>query len=167
MNGIMLTLTGVCALIAVSVLMFILGYLVWNGGRYLTWTFLTHLPAPVGETGGGMANAIVGSGKLLLIAAVTGVPVGFIGGVYLSEFGGKTFPFLVRYTADLLNGVPSIVMGIFAFTVVVLPMGHFSALAGGGALGAMLIPIVGRRTEEFPRAVPLSLPESALELSAN
>jgi phosphate transport system permease protein len=166
-NGIMLTLTGVCALIAISVLMFILGYLVWNGGRYLTWTFLTHLPAPVGETGGGMANAIVGSGKLLLIAAVTGVPVGFIGGVYLSEFGGKTFPFLVRYTADLLNGVPSIVMGIFAFTVVVLPMGHFSALAGGVALGAMLIPIVVRSTEEFLRAVPLSLREGALALGAN
>jgi phosphate transport system permease protein len=166
-NGVMLGLTGVCALVAVSVLLFILGYLVWNGGRYLTWTFLTHLPAPVGEKGGGMANAIVGSGKLLLIAALTGVPVGFMGGVYLSEFGGKTFSFLVRYTADLLNGVPSIVMGIFAYTVVVLPMGHFSALAGGLALGVMLIPIVVRSTEEFLRAVPQSLREGALALGAN
>jgi phosphate transport system permease protein len=166
-NGVMLSLTGVCALVAVSVLLFILGYLVWNGGRYLTWTFLTQLPKPVGETGGGMANAIVGSGKLLLIAAVTGVPVGFMGGVYLSEFGGKTFSFLVRYTADLLNGVPSIVMGIFAFTVVVIPMGHFSALAGGLALGVMLIPIVVRSTEEFLRAVPPSLREGALALGAN
>lgn len=166
-NGVMLSLTGVCALAAVSVLLFILGYLVWNGGRYLTWTFLTHLPAPVGETGGGMANAIVGSGKLLLIAALTGVPVGLLAGVYLSEFGGKTFSFLVRYTTDLLNGVPSIVMGIFAYTVVVLPMGHFSAIAGGLALGAILIPIVVRSTEEFLRAVPETLREGALALGAN
>jgi phosphate transport system permease protein len=166
-NGIMLSLTGVCALVAVSVLLFILGYLVWNGGRYLNWTFLTHLPKPVGETGGGMANAIVGSGKLLLIAALTGVPVGFMAGVYLAEFGGGMFPFLVRYTADLLNGVPSIVMGIFAYTVVVLPMGHFSALAGGLALGAMLIPIVVRSTEEFLRAVPQPLREGALALGAS
>jgi phosphate transport system permease protein len=166
-NGLMLSLTGMCALVAVSVLLFILGYLVWNGGRYLTWTFLTHLPTPVGETGGGMANAIVGSSKLLLIAALTGVPVGFMAGVYLAEFGGKTFSFLVRYTADLLNGVPSIVMGIFAYTVVVLSMGHFSALAGGLALGAMLIPIVVRSTEEFLRAVPQPLREGALALGAS
>jgi phosphate transport system permease protein len=166
-NGVMLSLTGACALVAVSVLLFILGYLVWNGGRYLTWTFLTHLPKPVGEPGGGMANAIVGSGKLLLIAALTGVPVGFMAGVYLAEFGGKTFSFLVRYTADLLNGVPSIVMGIFAYTVVVLSMGHFSALAGGLALGAMLIPIVVRSTEEFLRAVPQPLREGALALGAS
>jgi phosphate transport system permease protein len=166
-NAVMLSLTGVCALAVVSVLVFILGYLVWNGWHYLTWTFLTHLPAPVGETGGGMANAIVGSGKLLLIAAITGVPIGFMGGVYLSEFGGKTFSFVVRYTADLLNGVPSIVVGIFAWTVVVVPMGHFSALAGGIALGAMLIPIVVRSTEEFLRAVPQSLREGGLALGAN
>ncbi len=94
-----------------------------------------------------MANAIVGSGKLLLVAAVTGVPVGLMAGIYLAEFGGKTFSFLVRYTTDLLNGVPSIVMGIFIYTIVVLPMGHFSALAGGLALGVMLIPIVVRSTE--------------------
>jgi phosphate transport system permease protein len=166
-NVIMLSLTGLCALIAVSVLLFILGYMAINGARYLTWTFLTHLPVPVGETGGGMANAIVGSGKLLLIAAVTGVPVGFMGGVYLAEFGGKTFSFMVRYTADLLNGVPSIVMGIFAFTIVVVPMGHFSAIAGGVALGVMLIPIVVRSTEEFLRAVPQNLREGALALGAN
>jgi phosphate transport system permease protein len=166
-NAVMLSLTGVCALVTVSALLFILGYLVWNGGQYLTWTFLTHLPAPVGETGGGMANAIVGSGKLLLIAALTGVPVGFMGGVYLSEFGGRTFSFLVRYMADLLNGVPSIVVGIFAWTVVVVPMGHFSAFAGGLALGAMLIPIVVRSTEEFLRAVPQTLREGALALGAN
>lgn len=165
-NAVMLSLTGLCALVAVSSLIIILGYLVYRGGRDLNWDFLTKLPKPVGETGGGMANAIVGSAKLLLLAALTGVPVGFIGGVYLAEFGGKTFSFVVRYTADLLNGVPSVVMGIFAFTVVVLPMHTYSALAGGLALGVMLIPIVLRSTEEFLRAVPLSLREGALALGA-
>ncbi len=148
-NAFMFTLTGLCALLSVSVLLIVLGYLGWNGWQYLTWTFLTHLPAPVGESGGGMANAIVGSAKLLLVAAVTGIPTGLLGGIYLAEFGGRTFAFLVRYSADLLNGVPSIVMGIFAYTVVVLPMHHFSALAGGLALGVMLIPIVLRSTEDF------------------
>lgn len=166
-NAMMLSLTGVCALITVSVLIFILAYLVYHGGSDVNWDFLTQLPKPVGETGGGMANAIVGSGRLLLFAALIGVPVGFIGGVYLAEFGGKTFSFLVRYSADLLNGVPSIVMGIFAYTMIVLPMHHFSALAGGLALGVMLIPIVLRSTEEFLRAVPLSLREGALALGAN
>lgn len=166
-NGLMFGLTGICALATVSALFFILGYLVWNGGRALNWDFLTKLPKPVGESGGGMANAIIGSGKLLLLAALTGGPVGFMTGVYLAEFGGTTFPFLVRYTTDLLNGVPSIVMGIFAYTVVVLPMHHFSALAGGLALGVMLIPIVVRSTEEFLRAVPQALRDGALALGAS
>lgn len=166
-NALMFGLTGICALATVSVLFFILGYLVWNGGRALNWDFLTKLPKPVGESGGGMANAIIGSGKLLLLAALTGGPVGFMTGVYLAEFGGTTFPFLVRYTTDLLNGVPSIVMGIFAYTVVVLPMHHFSALAGGLALGVMLIPIVVRSTEEFLRAVPQALRDGALALGAS
>jgi phosphate transport system permease protein len=166
-NVLMLSLTGLCTLLAVSVLFFILGYLLWKGGRNLNWAFLTQLPKPVGESGGGMANAIVGSGKLLLVAALTGIPVGFIAGVYLAEFGGKTFSFVVRYTADLLNGVPSIVMGIFAYTVVVLPMKHFSAFAGGLALGVMLIPIVLRTSEDFLRAVPGSLREGALALGAS
>ena len=165
-NVVMLSLTGLCALATVSTLLLILGYLVVNGWRDLNWDFFTQLPKPVGETGGGMANAIVGSGKLLLLAAVTGVPVGFMGGVYLAEFGGKTFSFIVRYTADLLNGVPSVVMGIFINLVVVLPMHKFSALAGGIALGVMLIPIVLRSTEQFLRAVPLSLREGALALGA-
>lgn len=166
-NAVMLSLTGVCALFTVSVLFFILGYLIWHGGSALNWDFLTKLPKPVGETGGGMANAIVGSGKLLLLAAVIGLPVGFLGGVYLAEFGGTTFPFFVRYTADLLNGVPSIVMGIFAYTLVVLPMRHFSALAGGLALAVMLVPIVLRTTEDFLRAVPQPLREGALALGAS
>jgi phosphate transport system permease protein len=166
-NAVMFSFTGICALVAVSILFFILGYLVDHGGRSLSWAFLTRLPTPVGETGGGMANAIVGSASLLGLAALVGIPVGFIGGVYLAEFGGRTFPFVVRYTADLLNGVPSIVMGIFAYTVVVLPMHHFSAFAGGLALGVMLIPIVLRTTEDFLRAVPDSLREGALALGAS
>jgi phosphate transport system permease protein len=166
-NIFMLSLTGVCALVTVSVLFFILGYLLWYGGKSLNWAFFTHLPAPVGETGGGMANAIVGSGKLLLLASLVGVPVGILGGVYLAEFGGQTFSFVVRYTTDLLNGVPSIVMGIFAYTVIVLPMKHFSALAGGLALGVMMIPIAVRTTEESLRSVPGTLREGALALGTS
>jgi len=166
-NYFMFSMTGLCALVTVGVLFFILGYLVWNGGSSLSWAFLTHLPTPVGEPGGGMANAIVGSGKLLLLASAFGIPVGFLGGVYLAEFGGRAFPFVVRYTADLLNGVPSIVMGIFAYTIVVLPMRHFSTLAGSLALGVMMIPIAVRSTEEALRTVPLMLREGALALGAS
>src|SRR5579863_7180424 len=128
LNVVMLTLTGVAAFSVVSVLFLILGYLIWNGGKSLNWAFFTQLPKPVGETGGGMANAIVGSLKLLFLAAVVGLPIGLMTGVYLAEFGGKTFSFVTRYTTDLLNGVPSIVMGIFAYSLVVLPVKHFSAL---------------------------------------
>src|ERR1041385_207830 len=165
-NVVMFTITGVCAFIAVSVLFFILGYLVWQGGRSLSWDFFTKLPTPVGEAGGGFANAILGSAKLLLLASIIGVPIGFIGGVYLAEFGGSTAGFLVRYTTDLLNGVPSIVMGIFAYALIVVRMGHFSTLAGGIALGVMMIPITVRSTEEFLRSVPNSLREGALALGA-
>ena len=129
LNVVMLTLTGVAAFAVVSVLFLILGYLIWNGGKSLNWDFFTKLPKPVGETGGGMANAIVGSLKLLFLAAVIGLPCGLMAGVYLAEFGGKTFSFVTRYTTDLLNGVPSIVMGIFAYALVVLPVKHFSTLA--------------------------------------
>ena len=166
-NYFMFSMTGLCALVAVGLLFFILAYLVWNGGSSLSWAFLTHLPAPVGERGGGMANAIVGSGKLLLLASAFGIPIGFLGGVYLAEFGAGSFPFVVRYTADLLNGVPSILIGIFAYTIVVLPMKHFSALAGGLALGVMMIPIAVRSTEEALRTVPLMLREGALALGAS
>jgi len=166
-NIFMLTLTGVAALAVVSILFLILGYLVWNGGKSLNWAFFTQLPKPVGETGGGMANAIVGSLKLLLLAAVLGLPVGLITGVYLAEFGGKTYSFVIRYTTDLLNGVPSIVIGIFAYSLAVLPVKHFSTVAGGVALGIMVIPITVRSTEEFLRAVPGSLREGAMALGAS
>jgi phosphate transport system permease protein len=167
LNFVMLTLTGVAAFAVVSVLFLILGYLLWNGGTSLSWKFFTQLPKPVGETGGGMANAIVGSLKLLFLAAVMGLPVGLLAGVYLAEFGGKTFSFIVRYTTDLLNGVPSIVIGIFAYSVAVLPVKHFSALAGGVALGIMVIPITVRSTEEFLRAVPGNMREAAMALGAS
>jgi phosphate transport system permease protein len=167
LNFVMLSLTGVAALGVVCVLFLILGYLMWNGGASLNWNFFTQLPKPVGETGGGMANAIVGSLKLLLLAAVMGLPVGLLAGVYLAEFGGHTFSFIIRYTADLLNGVPSIVIGIFAYSLAVLPVKHFSALAGGVALAIMVIPITVRSTEEFLRAVPGSLREGAMALGAS
>jgi phosphate transport system permease protein len=115
----------------------------------------------VGESGGGMANAILGSLKLLMLAALMGLPVGLLAGVYLAEFGGKTFSFVIRYTTDLLNGVPSIVIGIFAYSLVVLPVKHFSTLAGGVALGMMVIPVTVRSTEEFLRAVPGTLPAAS------
>jgi phosphate transport system permease protein len=166
-NAIMLSLTGLCTLLAAGTLVFILGYLFVHGAKSLNWDFFTKLPTPVGETGGGMANAILGSAKLLLLATLIGVPIGFLGGVYLAEFGGTTFSFVVRYTTDLLNGVPSIVMGIFAYTMIVLPQKHFSTLAGGVALGVMMIPIAIRSSEEFLRAVPLSLREGAMALGAS
>src|SRR5207248_5651280 len=137
-----------------------------HGGTSLTLNFFTKLPTPVGEAGGGMANAIVGSGKLLLLAMAVGVPIGFLGGVYLAEFGGNTFAYIIRYVTDLLNGVPSIVIGIFAYTLIVLPQKHFSTLAGGMALGVMMIPISLRTTEEFLRAVPQALREGAMALGA-
>jgi len=167
LNVVMLSLTGACAAVTVSVLLFILGYLAWDGASSVNWDFFTQLPKPVGDVGGGMANAIVGSGKLLLLASLVGMPIGLLAGVYLAEFGGKTFPFIVRYTTDLLNGVPSIVIGIFAYAVVVVPMKHFSTLAGGFALGVMMIPIAVRSTEEFLRAVPTNLREGAMALGAS
>jgi phosphate transport system permease protein len=165
-NAVMFTVTGLCTLVTSGILFFILGYLVWNGATALNWDFFTKLPAPVGEVGGGMANAIVGSGKVLLLATLIGVPIGFLGGVYLNEYGSSTMAFIIRYATDLLNGVPSIVIGIVAYTLVVLPMRHFSTLAGGVALGIMMIPIAVRSTEEFLHSVPSSLREAAVALGA-
>jgi len=163
----MLTMTGVCAFVSVAALFFILGYLLFNGGTSINWPFFTQLPKPVGETGGGMANAIVGSAKLLLAASLFGVPIGFLGGVHLAEFSGSAVASVVRYAADLLNGVPSIVIGIFAYSLVVLPFKHFSTLAGAFALGLMMIPITLRSTEEFLNGVPRMLREGAMALGAS
>ncbi len=166
-NIVMFGCTAVATVLTVSVLFFLLGFLVYKGGSALNWAFFTQLPTPVGEAGGGMANAIVGSGKMLLLAALTGLPTGFIAGLYLSEFASTRAAATVRYAADLLNGVPSIVIGIFIYTLIVLPTRHFSALAGGAALGVMMIPIMTRSTEEFLRAVPESLREGSLALGAS
>jgi phosphate transport system permease protein len=166
-SGFMLTLTGVCAAVAVSVLFFILGYLVYNGGTSINWAFFTKLPVPVGEVGGGMANAIVGSAKLLLLASLFGVPIGFFGGIYMAEFSNSSVAFVVRYAADLLNGVPSIVIGIFAYALAVLPFKHFSTWAGSLALGLMMIPITLRSTEEFLHGVPRALREASMALGAS
>jgi len=163
----MLTLTGVFAFVTVSTLFLILAYLLYNGAKSLNPNFFTRLPAPHGETGGGIANAIVGSAEIVLIAALIGIPIGFMAGIYLSEFSGKVLGFAVRYTADLLNGVPSIVIGIFAWGMVVSPMHGFSALAGGIALSLMLIPITARNTEQFLQEVPRTMREGALALGAS
>jgi phosphate transport system permease protein len=163
-NIVMFTLTGVAAVATTGLLLFILGYLVWHGAHSLSWSFFTQLPAPVGETGGGMANAIVGSGKVLALAAAIGLPIGFLGGVYLSEYATAGPAFVLRYVTDLLNGVPSIVIGIVAYALVVKQMGHFSAIAGGIALGVMMIPIAVRSAEEYLHAVPQMLREGGLAL---
>lgn len=166
-NNVMLTLCGVCAFLTVSTLFLILGYLIYNGGKSVDLNFFTKLPLGPGELGGGMANAILGSAEVVILATMVGLPVGFFAGIYLAEFGGKTFAFVVRYTADLLNGIPSIVIGIFAWTIIVVPTHHFSALAGGLALSLMLIPITARSTEQFLLDVPRAMREGALALGAN
>jgi phosphate transport system permease protein len=166
-NGVMLTLTCVCTVATVAVLFIILGLLLYNGASSLSWNFFTQLPKPPGETGGGMANAIVGSAEIVGVAALIGIPIGFIAGIYLAEYEDKKFASIVRYIADLLNGVPSIIVGILAWSLVVLPFHQFSGIAGSVALSVMLIPIVTRQTEQFLREVPLSLREGALALGAS
>ena len=166
-NAVMLGMTGACTILTVSTLFLILGYLLYYGASSLDWNFFTKLPKPPGEIGGGMANAIVGSLEIIAVAALIGIPIGFIAGIYLAEYEDKNFAAWVRYVADLLNGVPSIVVGILAWTLVVVPMRHFSALSGSVALAFMLIPIVTRQTEQFLREVPMSLREGALALGAS
>jgi phosphate transport system permease protein len=165
-NNVMLSITGVFAFITVSSLFLILAYLVYNGGKSVDLDFFTQLPKSTGESGGGMANAILGSAEIVGFAALIGLPIGFFTGVYLAEWGNATFSFLVRYMADLLNGVPSVVIGIFAWTVIVRPMHTASGVAGGVALSMMLIPIMAKNTEQFLREVPRSLREGALALGA-
>jgi phosphate transport system permease protein len=165
-NFVMLTATGVCTFLTVSVLFVILGCLAYKGGKSIDWDFLTKIPLPPDQVGGGMANGIVGSAVMVGLGALLGLPVGFMGGIYLAEFSGKTFGFLVRYTADLLNGVPSIVIGIFVWGLIVVPMHTFSAWAGGFALSLMIIPVTLRSTEQFLLNVPRALREGALALGA-
>jgi phosphate transport system permease protein len=160
---------GFCAcavLLALVPLAFILFFVVSRGILALNLDFFTHMPLPVGEAGGGMANSIVGTLILAGLAAIIAVPIGILSGVYMSEYAGSRFAALIRFAADTLNGVPSIVIGVFAYGVAVLPFKQFSALAGGFALGVMMIPIIARTTEELLLLVPGSMREGALALGA-
>jgi phosphate transport system permease protein len=160
-------MTGAAVLTVILVLVplfAIFAYLIYRGLGSINWAFLTQTPKPVGEAGGGMANAIVGSAFILGLASILGVPVGVGAGIYLAEFGRNRFGDVIRFTADVLNGVPSIVIGIVAYSIVVLYQKHFSALAGGVALAIMMIPTITRTTEEMLLLVPQSLREAAYGL---
>jgi phosphate transport system permease protein len=151
-------------LVALVPLVSVLAYVGLQGASALNWDFFTQLPNPVGVPGGGMANAIAGSLTLILLASCIGLPVGILGGVYLAEMGNGQLGWWIRFTADVLNGVPSIVIGVFVYALVVVPMKRFSALAGGAALGIMMTPLVMRTTEELVRLVPNTLREASLAL---
>src|SRR5258708_15807038 len=160
-------MTGVAVLTVILVLVplfAIFAYLVYRGVGSINWAFLTQTPKPVGEAGGGMANAIVGSAFIRALASVLGVPVGVGAGIYIAEFGRNRFGDVIRFSADVLNGVPSIVVGIVAYSIVVLSQKHFSALAGGVALAIMMIPTMTRTTEEMLLLVPQALREAAYGL---
>lgn len=152
------------SILVVAPLLAVLFYVLYRGAGALNWSFLTQTPKPIGEAGGGMANAIVGSGIILAVACAIGVPLGIGSGIYLSEHPGRKISKYVRFTADVLNGVPSIVIGMAAYAMVVLQQKHFSALAGGVALGIMMIPTITRTTEEMLHMVPVSVREAALGL---
>jgi phosphate transport system permease protein len=160
-------MTGVAVLTVVVVLLplgAIFAYLIYKGIGSINWAFLTQTPKPVGEPGGGMANAIVGSMVILAIASVLGVPLGIGAGVYLSEYGRNRYGDIVRFVSDVLNGVPSIVIGIVAYALVVLRQGHFSSLAGGVALAIMMVPTIARTTEQMLLLVPQAIREAAYGL---
>jgi phosphate transport system permease protein len=163
-NTFMQMLTFVCALLVVAPLVLVFYYLIKSGLGAVNWNFFTQLPKPVGELGGGMGNAIVGTFILLAQAALIGVPVGVLGGVYLSEYGSSRVNWWIRFAADILNGVPSITWGIVVYALMVMPMQGFSALAGGVVLGLMMIPLVMRTTEEVLQLVPGGYREAALAL---
>ena len=163
-NGVALGAITLAAAIVTIPLFLILGTVIKKGVVALNWAFFTQLPVPVGETGGGMANAIVGSLMLLLVASLIGLPLGVGSGVFLAEYGRNMFGNFVRFTADVLNGVPSIVIGMTAWALVVVTQGHFSLLAGAVALGIMMIPVIARTTEEVLLLVPQTIREAALGL---
>ncbi|HET9950387.1 MAG TPA: phosphate ABC transporter permease PstA [Candidatus Eisenbacteria bacterium] len=154
------------AALVVAPLLFILGHLLGKGLAGLNWEFFTHMPKPVGELGGGVANAIVGTLLIVGMAALLAVPIGVAAGVYLAEYGRGRFAALVRYTTDVLSGIPSIVVGVAAYGLVVVPMGRFSGLAGSVALAILMLPTIIRSTEEMVRLVPRSYREAALALGA-
>lgn len=154
----------ICAVAVIAPLFIVIYFLLYNGASSLDWNFFTQLPKPTGETGGGMANAIVGTITLLAMAAVVGVPIGIFGGIYLAEYGSDRANEWIRFFADVLNGVPSIVWGMVVYLILVVPFKTFSAYAGGVALGLMMVPLVMRTTEEVLVLVPQSYREAALAL---
>jgi len=160
MTGLIVALSG----IAVLALVLILGNLLVKGASSIDWAFFTKSPVPAGQSGGGVANAIVGTGIIVGLAALIGVPIGVGAGMYLAEYGAGRLGFVVRFIADVLNGTPSIVIGIVAWTFIVRPTHRFSALAGSVALAILMIPMLARTTEEMVRLVPHSLREAALAL---
>jgi phosphate transport system permease protein len=161
----LMTVVAIATVVIVLVpLVAIFGYLLYKGIGSINWAFLTQTPKPVGEAGGGMANAIVGSAFILAIGSLLGVPLGIGAGIYLSEFGRNTFGDAIRFISDVLNGVPSIVIGIVAYGVVVLRQKHFSALAGGFALAIMMVPTITRTTEQMLLLVPQAIREAAFGL---
>ena len=164
-NTAMTTLTALCAIFVTAVLLFIIGHIAIRGVSSLSIEFLIDTPKPVGE-GGGIGNAIVGSAMMTALASVIGLPLGIAAGVYLAEYGKNWFGNTVRFVADTLIGIPSIIIGIFVYTLVVLPMGRQSGLAGGVALAIIMMPIVARTTEEMIRLVPNAMREGALALGA-
>ena len=166
LSSAVVVLCGAAVLIALVPLALILFYVVSKGASSLSLAFFTQMPKPVGEVGGGMANAIVGSLMVVGLGAVFAIPIGVMSGVYASEYAGTRFAALARFAADTLNGVPSIVIGVFVYGIAVLPFRRFSALAGGIALGIMMIPLIMRTTEELLRLVPSALREGALALGA-
>jgi len=155
--------SGLC-LVAVLALLLILAHLVTKGASSLDWSFFVRSPVPAGQTGGGVAHAIVGTVIIVGVAALIGLPIGIGTGLYLAEYGSGRLGWVVRFVADVLNGTPSIVIGVFAWTWLVRPMGHFSALAGSVGLAALMVPMLARTTEEIVRLVPHSLREAALAL---
>jgi phosphate transport system permease protein len=158
-------LSILATILVILPLIAILFYLIYKGASSLNLNFFTKIPAPVGQEGGGMANSIVGSGIILALASLMGIPIGIAAGVYLAEFGrGKALATAIRFTADVLNGVPSIVMGISIYSLIVKPQSHFSALAGGVALAIMMVPTITRTTEEMLATVPHAIREAALGL---
>ena len=163
-SGTMTALVAVLSFVAVLALVLILGYLVAKGASSLDWSFFVKNPVPAGQAGGGVANAIVGTVIIVGLAALIGLPIGIGTGLYLAEYGSGRLGWVVRFVADVLNGTPSIVVGIFAWTWLVKPMGHFSALAGSVALAVLMVPMLARTTEEMVRLVPHSLREAALAL---
>jgi phosphate transport system permease protein len=164
-NTVMTSLTAICAVFVTALLLLIIGYIAIRGFSSISFQFLTDTPKPVGE-GGGIGNSILGSAIMTLLAAVIGMPVGIAAGVYLAEYGRNWYGNTIRFVADTLIGIPSIIIGIFVYTLVVLPMGRQSGLAGGLALAVIMIPIVARTTEEMIRLVPQAMREGALALGA-